>query len=234
MEDLVRRVKYSVGYPVVTVELPDEEIRKIIQDSMKELNKYSNEISAKTVSIESGNSIDLKNHKEIYRVLKVLEESNNKGKADEVIGEVVSYPRLGTRSVSISPGTACSHMFDTGQMMILYRTLGQFRSSLQKDLDFSEYGSCIYIPDKTGLVTLVYIVKWNPDDVDSISDDMKNLIIRHASNNLKMLLGKARKRYTSNKAVFELDTDIYSEGESDQKDLMEELKSLEISLAESI
>lgn len=233
IDELVRRVKYSVGYPVVTIEADDDVIVNIINDSMRELNKYSNEIAAKTVQIEKGNSIDLKNHPDIYRVLKVMEEKNQKSVTDNILGEVVSYPRIGSRVGSYG-SSACCHMYDSSQMMLLYKTLGQFRSSMQKDLDFSEYGQTLYIPDKTGTVTLIYIVRWSKEDYDSISDDMKNLIVRHASNSLKMLLGKARKKYTSNKAVFELDSDIYSEGESDQRELMEELKSLEISLAESI
>lgn len=234
MDEILRRVKYSIGYPVVTVELPDEEIQNIIKDSMKSMNKYSNEISAGTVSIEKGNSIDLKNHPEIYRVLRVLEPRDTSpfGATNNVMGSDIAFSRSGVRSVSIFGGCTCR--FDSGQMAMLYKTAEKFNSSMQDDIEFAEYNSIIYIPDRTGDVTLVYIPKWDPGKIENISDEMIDLIVKHASCKLKMLLGKARKRYTSNKALFEMDYDIYSEGEEELNNLMEELKSLEISLAESV
>lgn len=237
MDKLLRRVKGELGYPVVTIELDDENINEIIKDSMDFINEYSNNFGAITTNIESGNSIDLKNYPDIYKVVKVM-DSNTKSSGGDLTPEDMvfgstAYKRGIRYGGSITSGQCC-HSVDISQVIMLNKVQDKFASSLSRELHFSVLGNTLYIPDETGSVTLIYIKKIDETNVNDEDPIVEEWIVRHASATLKKLLGKARKRYTSSKALFELDTDIYSEGEQELEKLMEELRNSDLILAELV
>lgn len=236
MEKVLRRVKGELGYPVVTIEVKDEDIKDIIRDSVEFINEYSNSLNAITVPIDSGNSIDLSQYPEIYKVVKVMEDktsTSGEGYRSEMM--LMGSLAFG-RSVRTGYSSGCpyGHTVDSSQLIMLNKAREKFLNSMAREINFSVLGSRVYIPNRTGTVTLIYIPRLDPESISSNDPVIVDYVIRYASATLKKLVGKARKRYTSSKALFEHDTDVYSEGEQEMDKLMEELKGSSLILAESI
>lgn len=219
VDNILRKVKYSLGYPIVDVELKDEHIVQIIQDSMKELNNFSSDVVTQTVSVQ-GRVIDLTSITDLYEVLEVIESSSLKGVANygqALMGMEGGYSITQT-SGSIRPI----------QRAMIIRSQEKLISTLDPEVCWDRVGNELYLSKDMTSCTLNYIKKWvNEVDLDNY---WESIIIRHASNNVKILIGRARRKYKSSKSLHEIDDTMLDEGTNDQIELMKELREKQLIL----
>lgn len=228
LQDITKRVKRNLGYPIVTIELDDSEIVELIKDSIYDLNTYSSEYAIETLPLNNS-SLDLTKYPQIYKIIGTI-DSRSSGNIGTQPSNSIFYPNQYSTNPQVYNVTSrtCQGtqygMKEVVNRVMINRAYNKLINSVTEPTpSWRMNGDICYFSPNISTVTVEYIVRWDPDNL-ILSDEWTRIITRHATNSLKMVLGTARRKYKSNKALFELDTEILKEGMDDQENLIKELE----------
>ena len=225
----IDEIKFRLTGDVLETEINEAGFYKIIEMSLRELQRYIRDTKLITVPYE--NCIDLSN---------LTDES---GAPIKVAGIDNVYRASGlytTNDGYNSDPVAMQYatLYGTGSMrnfqsqlynFMSYSTLGQIQNTLSTDLafKFDPYANKLYINVSSGVpshITIEYIQKFERvEDIES--NYWIDILIQLATANAKVILGRIRSRYTQTNALWTQDGEsILEEGKTELAELRQHLK----------
>lgn len=224
LEDYVSFIKFSLTGDFLELEISDESIAKVVKESLKEIQRYTNEFRLKEVSFK--NCIDTKdlNCYAVTNVYRTKSLANLNEKVDGLTDPV--YLQFWT---SFGLGTT----YNLNNYILnyaAYSELQQIRNTLSTDLFFKEDKASkrLYINTSMGVPDNV-IIEYIPiyKDVSEVEDEYWiDYLKRLALAKTKVILGRLRTYVKQTSSLVNLDGDtILEEGNNELIALREELEN---------
>lgn len=215
-EDAIREIKMNLGYPIVTVELSDDDIGWLVDNAMQFLNSYSTDRAMMTVDVVDG-VVDLTPYSDqIYNVLNVLPtKATTNSEVDTVFDDVDNLVAL-SRS---------RYAADYSTNLLVERARQKSVLAMETPISFRLLNkNTLLLSEKVSRVTLEYRPIWK--DQDELDEYWDNLVGGYALAECKIVIGRARKKYTSQKALHEVDSSLLDEGREEMDAINESLSKL--------
>lgn len=212
---------------VLECELDDSAIDKILNMSLREVQRYIDTTIIKTIPFSK--CIDLSE----YNVSSVSRVYRAKGYLSPESDEVTTSPAdpMYASQWQLLSGTGNMYNFnDYVYNYAAYNTLSQIRNTTSTDLSFryDKSSNKLYINIATNEpkdVTIEYVPVYTSVS-DILSDYWIDIIVRLATANAKVLLGRIRSRYTQSNALWSQDGDtMLEEGNSELSAIREQLQA---------
>jgi hypothetical protein len=221
MERLITNIKMSLGHPLVTVELSDEDIQFIAEESLLYLNQYASDKRFMTINVQ-GKTINLldSEYAEIHSIVQVMKSSQATSDSS-VLGDTIGMSYQAGYSMS-SQGLVPQTL---PQVMLERKALSRLSESLEEPISYRQNGSTVYFSDG-GTLTLEYTPKWK--SVDDLDDYWYDIVTRYAEAKCKITIGRARKKFTSSKALHEIDSSMLDEGNELLTSIVESIRSTDL------
>lgn len=222
LEELVEYVKFQLTGDVLELEISDESIARIINNALKELQRYTNEF--RLIEVDYNNCIDLSNIDyyavaNVYRTKTIANIQDSQEPIDPVYLQFWTSFGLGMT-------------YNLNQYLLNYASyseLQQVRNTLSTDLYFKEDKASkkLYINISTGNPGRV-VIEFIPiyKDVSDVKDDywldfLKRLSVASA----KQIVGRLRTYVKQSNSLVTLDGDtILAEGNKELDELRAELE----------
>lgn len=202
------RIKRSLGWPVLEIELPDKDIEELIKNAFFELKPYIDTPFFKTFTI-SGSTLNLKGEN-VKAILYVMRGKYNTVSAQMNSDALLFNPlnTLLTQYTNINGGYSTQTLMSGYTTNLLYQ---QIRNTLNQDLDYhyDPNTEILYLYQQvptSSEITLVYnkVLK----DIKEIQDDYwVNHMLKLSMAYVKLVIGRIRSKYTPVSAPYELDGD---------------------------
>lgn len=211
------------GY-VVSMELSDATLTKIINSSLREIQRYIDTFNMITVPYKP--CIDLKDYK-VSSVIGVRRSEGYYSSADN--NQATMDPLYASQWMLLSGIGNIGHISDYSSNLAAWNQLLQIRNTISTDLAhyYNKIENKLYINISAGLpekVTIIYIPRI--DDVSEIvSDYWIDVLVRLAVATAKVTVGRVRTKVKQSNALWTLDGDqILEEGNAELTALRQELK----------
>lgn len=221
---MIKRVKRELGYPLIDIELDDDAIQEIVEDSIEDLNPYAGHYKAQTVNLTNGYA-DLTTYEDIFEVVGIISAESDTTITNDGLSDI-AVDCLGYMTNSNSPYTKFT------DRLLLQAARKKLISSFTEDTNFKVVNDILYVSPTYSQITIEYRPKWTTDDISSMTNEMYTMLSRYVLDKCKITIGRARKKYSSNNAVFNLDVDILEEGQSDLDELLKNLNENQLILPE--
>ena len=120
-------------------------------------------------------------------------------------------------------GVATTAMSKWTENIASYNTAMQIRNTLSTDLSFKydKHTNLLYINcgfDRPQMITVEFVPVYS-DVSEVVSDYWIDIIVRLSLAICKQVIGRIRKKFTQDNALWQLDTDILTEGLEEEKEL---------------
>lgn len=211
---------------VVSFELSDSSLTKIIDSSLREIQRYIDTFAL--ITIPYTQCIDMKEYK-ANSVVKVMRAEGFSTEIDAEQGAVLD-PMYASQWQLMSGMGNINGMSDYVSRVSAWNTLLQIRNTTSTDLAhiYDKHSEKLYInvssnlPDK---ITIMYIPRF--DDISQITSDFWiDVLIRLAVATTKVTVGRVRSKFKQSNALWTLDGDeLITEGNTELAAIREELKS---------
>ena len=210
---------------VVNFELPDSALTKIINSSLREVQRYINTVAM--ISVPFSKCIDLTK----YKVNSVIGIRRTEGYlSDESSNESYMLDPMYASQWQILTGLGnVGRMTDYTYNYASWNTINQIRNTTSTDLAFmfSKIDNKLYINVSTNLpekITILYIPRFN--DVSEITSDFWiDILIRLSVAQAKVIVGRVRSKFKQSNALWVLDGDsLIEEGNAELNTLREQLR----------
>lgn len=242
LQEYTDNIKLKLTGGVLHLEISDDVIAKIIESSLREIQRYID--TTKVITIPFAKCIDLGTYKDaegneqdfncssvvkVYRTKAFLASENDISESSSA--DLDPFQTQMWRVFSNN-----GNMYNLQEYILnymSYNTLNQMRSYSSTDLTFKEVnnkkdGHKLYINvmyNNPTAITIEYIPKLITVD-DVVSDYWIDILERLALAQVKVLLGRIRTRYTQSSALFTQDGEtMLSEGNEELKELREVLRT---------
>lgn len=232
LQEYVEEIKLKLTGGVLELEIPDETIAKVVNNSLKEIQRYIDTV--KIITVPFAKCIDLKDFNcssvtKIYRTKAFLASENDMKEIDS--GDLDPFQTQMWRVFSNN-----GNMYNLQEYILnymSYNTINQLRSYSSTDLSFKEVnnredGHKLYINvmyNSPTHVTIEYIPKLL-DAEDVVSDYWVDILERLSLAQTKILLGRIRTRHTLSNAVYTQDGQIMlEEGNKELGELRDVLRN---------
>lgn len=218
--DYIDSVKLQLTGGILESEIDDDTYEKILDMSLKEINKYYN--ATELISLPASSCIDLKGHPEIATVVNVYRQNPT------IQGENYNSDPVSMSMLQNGIGT----MYFRKQAIygiLAYNTAQRMSNTLSTDLIFKEDKKArklyINIPQgDSGNFTIEYIPRLM-DASDIVSTHWEDMLMRLFLAHCKIALGRIRTRFTQSGAVWTGDGEtILNEGTSELEAIREALR----------
>lgn len=229
LKDYVEQIRFQLTGGILENELEDEDIARVVNYSLKELNRYYD--STALVTTAAANCIDL---------TKLQEDNNIK------ISSISNVYRTNAVGTSSTAADTADPMFiaqwnfannyygynanNWALNYMAYNTMQQVANTLTTDLDFKEdqNGERLYINfanNSPAGVTIEYVPKL--EDVSEVKGEYwTDILLRLSLAHTKITLGRIRTRYTLNDAIWGQDGEtLLTEGKEELNALRERLQT---------
>lgn len=223
LKDYVEFIKFSLTGDVLELEISDESIAKVVTESLKEIQRYTNEFRLTEVPFSS--CIDI-SKLDCYAVTNVYRTKSLTNFTSDVNG--VTDPIYLQFWTSFGLGMTQS-LNQYLMNFASYSELQQIRSTLSTDLFFKEdkIGKKLYITVSSGNVQNI-VIEYIPvyHDVDEVKDEYwMDYLKRLALAKTKVILGRLRTYVKQSSSLISLDGEtILEEGNNELTALREELE----------
>ena len=209
------------------LEIEDGTIERAIHKSLRELQRYWDEMAMVTIPYAScidltGTPLeDASSITKVYRI-------QGQGVASEA--NAMADPVMMQQWMIFSNAGTMYNLQDYVMNYAAWSTLSQIRNTLSTDCSFTEdkHNHKLYINNTLsvpGYVTVQYIPKLHKAD-DIKSDYWQDVLVRMTMAHTKIMLGRIRTRFTQSNIIWGLDGDkMLEEGTTDLKELREVLRS---------
>lgn len=212
---------------VLDLELSDASLVKIINSSLREMQRYIDTFTLVTVPFEK--CIDMKPYK-ANAVVKVY-------RSEAILGDTTagddSYtvdPLYASQWQLLSTIGNLNNMTDFTYRLASWSSIQQIRNTMSTDLAhiYDKSGEKLYINISQNIpkeVTIMYIPRY--DDVSQITSDFWiDVLIRMSVATAKVTVGRVRTKFKQSNALWTMDGDtLLQEGNAELAALREELKA---------
>lgn len=222
----IEEIKLKLSGSVLSLELDDATLSRIVNASLRELQRYIDSTEIITVPYQS--CIDMSPYKpnSVSRVYR----AKGYGVGDSSVG-INEYDPMYMGMWQMMSGTGnLANINNWTYNYGSWNTALQIRNTLSTDLIFrydrtsnNLYINCAF--DHPENITIEYVPRY--DDVSEVKSDFWiDVLMRLSVANTKIVLGRIRSRFTQSNALWSQDTNILQEG-------LDELSALRQSLQES-
>ena len=227
MQAIKDEITLKLTGDVLDLELSDASLVKIINSSLREVQRYIDTFALITVPYSK--CIDMKPYKvnavtKVYRTIGYLGENGNDNDAMTVDPLYASQWQLLNSLGNIHNTTEFTYRLAS------WSSMQQIRNTMSTDLSFmyDKAGEKLYInisQDTPKEVTIMYIPRF--DDVSQITSDFWiDVLIRMAVATAKITVGRVRTKFKQSNALWTMDGDtLLQEGSTELATLREELKA---------
>jgi len=229
LSEYIDQIKFQLTGNILENELADDGFKKILEFSLRELNRYYDatalvEVQGKScidlTEVEEENNIKISSVSNVYRVDAVGSTSNAVTSSDPMFvaqwNLANNYYAYGTNNWALNYAA--------------YNTTEQISNTFSTDLDFKEdkLGNKLYINFSGGIpskVTIEYVPKFS--NVNEVKGDYwVDILLRLALAHTKITLGRIRTRYTQSNALWTQDGEtLLTEGNTELQALRERLQT---------
>ena len=230
-QDYIDQIKLLLTGNILESEITDDTYKKIMDMSLKELNRYYNVTKLMTIKCP-GTCIDLKDYPEINTVVNVfrpkgvggLSDAGSSKDADSTIDPVLMS------QLQMYNYGAGYYSNDWIYRYGNYSIVQQISNTMSTDLNFREDkpNKKLYITLPMGIpdtITIEYTPKLM-DASEVVSDYWTNMLLRLATAYSKIAMGRIRTRYTQANAQWENDGNtILTEGNEELAAIRERLNA---------
>ncbi len=225
--DVIEEIKLELTSGVLKLEISDDTIKAAIKKSLRELQRYWDESAFVTIPYAS--CIDykgtpLENSSSIVKVYRTEGQGVASG------ASAMADPLMMQQWMIFSNAGTMYNLQDYVMNYASWSTISQVRNTLSTDMSFTEdkHNCKLYINNaliSAGEVTVQYIPKLQ--EVDDIkSDYWQDILIRMATAQTKIQLGRIRTKYNQTNALWGLDGEkLLDEGTTDLRELRETLRT---------
>lgn len=211
---------------VVSMELSDATLTKIINSALREIQRYIDTFKMITVPYES--CIDLKDYK-VSSVIAVRRSEGYMSSGEDGYANAQMDPLYASQWMLLSGIGNIGHISDYASNLAAWNSMLQMRNTISTDLShyYDKSENKVYINVSAGLpetVTIMYIPRI--DDVSEITSDFWNdVLVRMSVALAKVTVGRVRTKFKQSNALWTLDGDqILEEGNTELTALRQELK----------
>ena len=210
---------------VVSFELTDATLTKIVNSSLREIQRYIDTLNIITLPFDR--CIDVSD----YKISAVVGVRRAEGymTSNETNSSAVMDPMYASQWMMLSGIGNIGRISDYASNLASWNTVLQIRNTVSTDLAFffDKPKNKVYINVSGGLpknITLLYIPRI--DDVSEITSDFwQDMLIRLAVATTKVTVGRVRTKFKQSNALWTLDGDqLLEEGNAELTALRQELK----------
>lgn len=227
MQAIKEEVRLELTGDVLDLELSDASLTKIVNKSLREIQRYIDTVALETVPFSK--CIDVSNLK-VSAVIGVRRSEGYMVEADAENATATMDPMYASQWQMLSGLGNLHNMTDYAYNYASWNTVLQIKNTTSTDLafHFDKISNKLYINISSNLpesITIMYIPRF--DDVSQITSDfwIDNLI-RLAVANSKIAVGRVRSKFKQSNALWSLDGDILlQEGTTELTALREKLEA---------
>lgn len=225
MQAIKEEVQLKLTGDVLDMELSDSSLTKIINSSLREIQRYIDTVAL--VTIPFAKCIDMSQ----YNVSSVVGVRRAEGYMVETeTSGAVMDPLYASQWQILSGLGNTKNLTDFAYNYASWNTILQIKNTTSTDLAFQydKLSNKLYINISSNLpetITVLYIPRF--DDVSQITSDFWiDVLVRHAVAQTKIVVGRVRTKFKQSNALWVLDGDtLLTEGTTELTALREELRS---------
>lgn len=228
-KEIVEEIKLELTGDLdeMELEIDDNTIANAIKKSLRELQRYWDEMAMVTIPYAScidltGTPLeDASSITKVYRI---------QGQGVSSDANVMSDPVMMQQWMIFSNAGTMYNLQDYVMNYAAWSTLSQVRNTLSTDMAFTEdkHNHKLYINNTLSaadFVTVQYIPKLHEAD-DIKSDYWQDILVRMSLDHTKIMLGRIRTRFNLSNSIWTLDGEkMLEEGTTDLKELREILRT---------
>lgn len=226
MQAIKEEIRLQLTGCVMSLELSDESLTKIINMSLREVQRYIDTVAVITIPYEK--CIDLSAYP-ISAVIGVRRAVGELANNDSKPGSTVMDPLYLTKWQILSRTGNISNVNDYVLNYASWSTIQQMENTTSTDLAnyYDKLTQKLYINVNSNLpekITVIYVPRF--DDVSQITSDFWiDVLVRMAVANAKCIVGRVRTKFKQSNALWTMDGDtLLAEGTEELKTLRQELK----------
>lgn len=211
---------------VVSMELSDASLTKIINSALREVQRYID--TFKMITVPYSSCIDLKDYK-VSSVIGVRRSEGYMSTGADGYNNATMDPLYASQWMLLSGIGSIGHISDYASNLAAWNSMLQMRNTISTDLShyYDKTDNKVYINVSAGLpekVTILYIPRI--DDVSEITSDFWiDILVRMSVALAKITVGRVRTKFKQSNALWTLDGDqILEEGNNELTALRQELK----------
>lgn len=223
MQEIVEQIDFMLGFPAndnieglsveQAVKIAFRELKRYIRTPVEKTVPYTRQIRLKDVGIVANKVLNVQ---AAYPRIGLTMSSIDSGNVFQLAAAVNVYSQIGnTSSININP-------------IVTEMAMAQVRNTLGTDFqwEFDQQNQIIYCPHRDPMpscVTVRYVPEFQ--DVSEILDSTwQDYLIRMATANMKIALGRTRSKYTIEGSNVTLDGDVLlAEGNAELETIRTEL-----------
>lgn len=216
-DKMVKKIKRTLGYPIVPVELSDADILEIITDCMEDLYEYSSDYEV--ITVPTSKVIDLSALAGLAKVKDVVQADGSIVDSDEGIASVI---------LGMQGGVYTQDYHNLVQSRMILKAQQRLVSSTTKSLSWRVVGTKLYVdsPDEVTSVTITYVKTW--DDESKMDRYWNQMLTRYAGARVNEVIGRARNKYKSSEGLYEVDSSMLDTALEDINKIFEELRTNDV------
>lgn len=218
-------IRLQLTGDILELELSDTSLTKIINASLRELQRYIDTVALITIPFKK--CIDLSNYK-ISSITGVKRAAGLMSDGETIGSDIVDPLYVSQWQIMTGVGNV-GMMTDYAYNYAAWNTILQIKNTTSTDLSFwfDKPSNKLYINISSNIpekVTIVYVPRF--DDVSQITSDYWiDVLIRLAIAHSKIVVGRVRSKFKQPNAPWSLDGDqLLSEGTTELNDLREKLQ----------
>lgn len=225
MQMIKDEVQLKLTGDVVSMELTDTTLTKVINSALREIQRYID--TSRLVTLPYSPCIDVKDYN-INAVVGVRRAEGYMSSSSEN-SAAVTDPLYASQWMLLSGIGNVSYIRDYASNLAAWNSMLQIRNTISTDLSFyfDKSNNKVYVNVSGGTpehVTLIYIPRIN--DVSEITSDYwQDVLVRMSVAIAKVTIGRVRTKFKQSNALWTLDGDqILEEGNNELTALRQELK----------
>ena len=227
-EEIIEEIRLVLSGGIVDIEVDDKTLEKVVNKSLRELNRYC--IESRLVTIPFSKCIDMSeyNVRYIADVYRATPLGNGKDSTSENIGISTVDPMM-AQWMLYSNGYSMYNFNDWIANYEAYVTLNRISNTNSTDLAFmydkDEQKLYINTTDTPVNITIRYVPYFNlPEELKT--DYWIDLLVRLSVAYTKIILGRIRSKYTQTNALWTMDgATMLEEGNKELENLQEILRA---------
>ena len=229
MQAIKEEVRLELTGDVLDLELSDASLTKIVNKSLREIQRYIDTVALETVPFSK--CIDLSELKQkVSAVIGVRRSEGYMVESDTENSTAIMDPMYASQWQMLSGLGNLHNMTNYAYNYASWNTVLQIKNTTSTDLafHFDKISNKLYINISSNLpesITIMYIPRF--DDVSQITSDfwIDNLV-RLAVANSKIAVGRVRSKFKQSNALWSLDGDtLLQEGTTELAALREKLEA---------
>lgn len=223
MQGYIDEIKLKLTGDVVSMELTDTTLIKIVNSSLREIQRYID--IPKLITVPFSKCIDLSE----YRPSSVSRIYRSEGYLGDTTSEPSIDPMYASQWQLLHGIGNINKLQDFAYNYASWNTLLQIRNTTSTDLAFryDKASNLLYINVSGNIpqnITVEYIPQYK-DVSEIVSDYWQDVLLRLAIANTKIAVGRVRSKFKQSNALWTLDGEsLLQEGTTELTSLREELK----------